>query len=427
MIRCKALLCACILAVAFSSLLPVSGTVYAAEKKSDPVAEKHKKRKTYLLSPKIGKKVTKAFEEYSTNNNVDAAIAILNEVAEKARQPYDVAYVDRFLGNMYALQEGGTAKAVKHLAAAVKLDVLNTAEQAQSLRLLADLQMQDEKYADAISSYDAWMDFTGKQEVSVFLRKAQGYYQIGRYAEMIAPIDQAIAIADKPEKNAYVLKLSSYYEQKDFNKSVKVLEQLVSLFPEDKRWWPQLGMFYMMVDEYTKALATMELAYKQDILEKPNEIKALAQLYATNGMPYKSAVIQDKYLKSGLLERNEQSLSVLANTWHSAKEIGRAAEYYKAVAEMTDKPDYWRKLANLQLQNQNYSAAVEAYNKALELGAKDPGRIYMSLVEAFLYQNKYRDAYASVLKAKEYPNTKKSATSWTAYIREKAGRNGVKL
>ncbi|TCI01548.1 tetratricopeptide repeat protein [Corallincola luteus] len=426
MINRKTLLCAFTLVFSLVLTLPLSQTVYAAEK-SDPVAEKHKKRKTYLLSPKIGKKVTKAFDEYSTNNNIPEAIKILHDLAERAKKDYDKAYVDRFLGNMYALQEGGAAKAIKHLKAAAELDVLNTSEQAQTLRLLADLQMQQEKFADAISSYDAWMDFTGKQEVSVYLRKAQAYYQIGRYAEMIAPIDQAIAVSDKPEKNAYVLKLSAYYELKDYKRSVKVLEQLVSLFPEDRRWWAQLGMFYMMIDEYGKALATMELAYKQELLEKPNEIKALAQLYATNGMPYKSGVIQDKYLKSGLLERNEQSLSTLANTWHAAKEIDRAAEYYKAVAELTDKASYWRKLANLQLQNQNYSAAVEAYNKALELGAKDPGRIYMSLVEAFLYQNKYRDAYASVLKAKEYPNTKKSATSWTAYIREKAGRNGVKL
>ncbi|RCU49410.1 hypothetical protein DU002_10810 [Corallincola holothuriorum] len=412
-------------ATVFAFSLPVANTVSAAEK--DPVAEKHKKRKTRLLSQNLGKKVTRAFEAYSENNDIPGAIEILNDVKKKASKAYDKAYIDRFLGNMYALQEGQTKKAVELLKASVEPDVLNTAEQAQSLRLLADLQMQAEMFADAITSYDAWMEFTGKQDVSVYLRKAQAYYQIGRYADMIAPIDQAIAVSSKPEKNAYVLKLSSYYEQKDFKKSVRVLEELVSLFPEDTRWWPQLGMFYMMVDEYQKALATMELAYKQKILEKPNEIKALAQLYATNGMPYKSAVIQDKYLKSGLLERNEQSLSVLANTWHSAKEIDRAAEYYKAAAELTGDANYWRKLANLQLQNQNYQQAADAYHKALELGVTNPGRIYMSLVEAYLYQNNYKDAYASVLKAKEYPNTKKSATSWTAYIREKAGRNGVKL
>ncbi|GAA5219331.1 tetratricopeptide repeat protein [Corallincola platygyrae] len=399
----------------------------AADNKKDPVAEKHKKRKTQLLSPTVGKKVTRAFEAFSENNDIPAAIEILLDVKKKASKSYDKAYIDRFLGNMYALQEGQAGKAVELLKAAVAPDILNTAEQAQTLRLLADLQMQTEKYADAIASYDAWMEFTGKEETAVYLRKAQAYYQIGRFSDMIAPIDRAIAVSEKPEKNAYVLKLSSYYEQKDFKSSVRVLEQLVNIFPEDKRWWAQLGMFYMMVDEYEKALSTMELAYKQNYLEKPNEIKALAQLYATNGMPYKSAQIQEKYLSSGLLEKDEQSLSVLANTWHSAKEIKKAAEYYQAVAELTGDPSYWRKLANLHLQSQAYGDAAVAYEKALELGAKNPGRIYMSLVEAYLYKGDYRKAYASVLKAKEYPKTKKSATSWTAYIREKAGRNGVKL
>ena len=58
----------------------------------------------------------------------------------------------------------------------------------------------------------------------------------------------------------------------------------------------QLGTFYMMEDQYAKALQTMELAYKQGYLEKESEIKALAQLYATNEIPIKSAQLQETYI-----------------------------------------------------------------------------------------------------------------------------------
>ena len=124
----------------------------------------------------------------------------------------------------------------------------------------------------------------------------------------------------------------------------------------------------MMEDQYAKALQTMELAYKQGYLEKESEIKALAQLYATNEIPIKSAQLQEKYIKKGLIERNAKSLSVLANTYHAAKEvIIKAADYY-------GKPQKWTMMrtfcqtGHLVSGSEQYDKAVAALNRALTVG-----------------------------------------------------------
>lgn len=387
------------------------------------VADKHKERKAQALSERVGKKVQKAFDAYSAND-IKGAIAILNEV--KPDKDYDKAYVARFLGNMYALNEQN-GKAIKALEEAVAIDQLSAVEHAQTLRLLGDMQLQEKQYAKAIKAYDQWQAFTGKEEASLYVRKAQAYYELKRYGDMIAPLDRAIALSPKPDKNAYILKLSSYYERKDYRNSVKVLEKLVSLFPDDKRWWSQLGMFYMMIEDYKKALSTLEGAYLAGLLTKENEIKALAQLYATNGIPYKSAALQDKYMKSGLLKRDAKSIAALANTWHAAKELDKAAALYLEAAGMSGDADLYRKAGNIQMQAEQYADAAKSFDKALEKGVSSPERVYLALAESYLNRKKYSDALRYVKKAEQYPKTEKTAKSWAAYIQDQAKRHGQAL
>lgn len=382
------------------------------------------KQKTQALGPYVGKKVGKAFEAYSADKINEALERLLDiETDDK----FDRAYINRFIGYIYAGKEGNEKKSIQYLSKAVEAHTLNRVEHTGALKLLADLQMQEKMYKEAIGNYQQWMSESCTQNANVYVRIAQGYLELKQLDKMIEPADKAIGLYTQPSQNPYILKLSSYYERKKYKESIEVLEKLVEIFPEDKKWWPQLGTFYMMEDQYAKALQTMELAYKQGYLEKESEIKALAQLYATNEIPIKSAQLQEKYIKKGLIERNAKSLSVLANTYHAAKEVIKAADYYGEAAEMDHDADLFAKQGTLYLEAEQYDKAVAALNRALEGGAKNPGRIYMSLTEAFFYQKKFKNAYASVQKAKEYDREKKTAESWEAYIRLKAQNNGVSL
>ena len=74
-----------------------------------------------------------------------------------------------------------------------------------------------------------------------------------------------------------------------------------------------------------KSLATLDLAYKQGFLEKESEIKTLASLYSQNEVPYKAAILLEKHIDSGLVTRDDKNLSSLANAWHAAQHIDKAA------------------------------------------------------------------------------------------------------
>ena len=384
----------------------------------------YKRGPTQIPGQRVGKRVQKAFEAYSAEL-LDEAIEILKEI--DADDPFDRAYVDRFLGNLLASQEGKASEALNYLLRSVKDKQLNDNEHAQTLRLVGDLNMMERNFDQAVEYYNKWMDYTCKEDADVYTRLAQAFYETKQLPKMIAPADKAIAMYDKPNKNPYVLKLTSYYERKMYKETIEVAETLVKLFPENKQWWTQLGFFYMLVEDFNKALQTFELAYTQGYLEKASEIRALAQLYGSLEIPYKSAVIQEKYLKSGLLKADEDTLSRLANAWHRAKNYLKAADYYGQAAKLSNNAEHYRKQGTLLLSAEKYKEAIVALKKSLDAGSDKKGSIQMALMEANFYQGKFKEAYVHIKEAIKDKSVARNARAWEPYIKEKAKNRGITI
>jgi tetratricopeptide (TPR) repeat protein len=396
--------------------LPVSSSVEAAEKKE--------KRKTQLVSPNVGKKVARAFEAYSADD-IDGALVILKDIS--ANKVFDKAYVTRFLAVMYA-QKGDEVNSIKHLKEAIEPDVLSENDHGEAIKLLADLQMQTKDFDGALANYAKWMDFTGKEDANTYVKITQAYYELGSLDKMIVPADKAITLyGDKHNQNPYILKLTSYYERKMYKDGVNVLETVLQIFPDKKQWWTQLGMFYLLVEDYQKGVQTLDLAYKQGFLEKESQIKTLASLYSQNEAPYKAAILLEKNIASGLVTRDDKNLSIIANAWHAAQHIDKAAKYYGELAKMTGEARHYRKQGMLLKQDEQFAKAIVAFDKALELGVKGSGRIYQSIAESYFYLEKYKPAYVAIKEAMKDPKTRKSSRGWVNFIKDTAKRKNISI
>jgi tetratricopeptide (TPR) repeat protein len=389
-----------------------------------------KKRKTQLVGPRVGKKVQKAFELFSGDDenpsDIKGALAVLLEV--DASKEYDKAYVSRMIGVMYAMLGDNEQKTIDYLKQAVEPDILNTADQSESLKLLGDMQMQTKDYEGALKAYYAWMDFSGESDGQTYIKIANAYFSLKQLDKVIEPADKAIAaFGDKPNQNPYILKLQSYYERKMYKETIKVSETVLQLFPENKQWWTQLPMFYLLVEDYDKAGQTLDLAYKLGHLDKEGQIKTLASLYSQSNAPFKAAKLLEKHIASGLIKRDDKNIATLANAWHSAQHIGKAAGYYGELAKMTGDAKHYRKQGMLLKQDEQFAKAIVALDKALELGVKNQGGIHMSIAESYFYLEKYKKAYAAIQKAMKDPSARKSAKGWKSFIVDTARRKNVTI
>jgi len=403
----------------------MSSTVYAvgAEKASK------EKKKTKLPGQSVSKKVAKAFEAFAVEtedgSNVENALVVLLDIT--AKKDYDKAFVNRYIGLMYA-QQSKEKEAIRYLKLAVEPDILNESEQGESLKNLADLLMGEQAYKEALTGYAAWMDYTGESDANVWVKIASANAELKQFKKVIPAADSAIAaFGDKQSQNPYILKLGSYYERKMFKESVKVLETAVQIFPETKLFWSQLASFYAMVEDYPKSLATLDLAHKKGFLEKESEIKMLANLYAQSEVPHKAAVLLEKYIDSGLVKRDDINITTLANSWHAAQHIGKAAAYYGELAKMTNESKHYRKQGMLLNQDEQFSKAIVALKKAVEIGVKSPGSLYQSIAESYYYLEKYKLAHSYILKAMKDPKSRKTAKGWIGYIKDAAQRKNITI
>ncbi|GAA0364968.1 tetratricopeptide repeat protein [Bowmanella denitrificans] len=407
-------------------LCSYSGTVLAQQSTPPVMCPGYKQGPSNIPSERVGKKIQKAFEAYN-NDQIKEALDILYEI--DTSDAFDRAFTDKFIGQLLAVQEGQAKKSLQYLRNSVKDKQLTDADHASILRVVADVSLQDQQFQNAIDYYKKWMEFTCKEDPEVYLRMANAYYELKQWDNVIGPADKAIALYDKPNKNPYVMKLSAYFERKMWPQTIAVAEDLVRVFPDDPQWWSQLGMFYAQVEDYKKALAMLEVAYNNGFLKKESEIRVLSQLYASNDIPYKAASIMEKHMKEGLLKRDEKNLASLANAWHSAKEIKKAANYYGQAAALSNDPDYLRRQGTLLLSAEQYKDAVATLEKALEANkdAKEAGRLHMAIMEANFYQGNFKEAYKHVKLAMNDSATARSAKSWEPYIKEKARNRGIKI
>lgn len=390
------------------------------------------KQPSQIPSQRVGNKVIAAFEFYE-QNQVDEAIGVLKDASPKG--DFDTAYVYRYLGNLIASKGKNSGKeAIGYLKTAVEKRVLNPSEQQGTVRLLADLYLQEEMYAEAIPVYEEWMQTSCKHEARVYVNIAHAKYQLQKLPEMIAPLDKAISLQEeqakagkKISKDPYTLKMTSYYERKMYKEAIGVLETALQKFPDYRGYWVQLGMFYMMTEQTKKALSLFQVAYGLGHLEKASEIKALANLYAVNEMPYNAAKLLEKHINDGLLEKDARNYSSMANNFHASKEHVSAAKYYAEAFKYSDDIAHLTKQATLLLTAEKYTDAIKAYQQAISVAKSKKGRLHMGLMESYIYTNKFKEAYQQVILAMNDPQTRRTARAWKGYIEMRAKNNNVTL
>lgn len=395
------------------------------------VQERKDSRSNQAVSERVGRRLMTALDLYTEKQDVKGAIAELQGI--EPRETFDRAYVNRFLGNLYAADEQFD-RAFELVKSAADADVLGWGDHAAVLKLTADLGLQMERYSLAIQYYGKWLQFTGEKDPDVFMRIANAFYEMQQYEKIIRPADiaiEAFTAKGQVNRNPYIMKVASYYERKMYAEAAKVLEQGLNVLPGEKAWWNQLGMMYMLMEQTEKALQTMEIAYLAGYFDKESHYKALVQLYSNVEVPYKAAMIMAKHIESGDVEKSVRNYKTVASSYEQAREYSTAAQFYAKAAEIEEdrkeRADLFRRQGTAHLRAEEFSKAANAYLKAIDNDIENPGRVYMSLTEAYFYNNNFREALKYVQEAKKFSNERRNASSWEQYIRQKASNRGVSL
>ena len=369
------------------------------------------------LSERTYKRLT-AIHELMGENKYKEALKRLDALLPRVRKNrYEYATIMQTYGFAYAAQDK-YRKAIEAFNEALKTEALPDQVQ-QSMRYnLAQLYAAASDWKSAAKAYEQWLAVAEKPSADSYAFGATIYAQLKNYDKAIPKIRKAISLSPKPRENWYQLLLSMLYQKKQYAEAARLLETMVAYWPDKKQYWNQLSGVYFTLKKNRRALAVLELAHKQGMLEKERELMNLVNMYLLQGIPYKAAKILDAEMKAGRIPRTGKNLQKLGEAWMRAKETDEALRELQAAAEAQEKGVLYLRLAQLYTDKEEWKKVIDLSNKALAAGElKNPGDAYLLKGMALYELGKKQNALATFSKALKYKKSKRQAGQWITHIR----------
>lgn len=289
-----------------------------------------------------------------------------------------------------------------------------------TLYSLAQMYFVTDRYQEALAPLQRWMANQENPGPNAYVMLAQAHYQLGDLASAREAADSAVSLAEAtPEgarKNWYLLQRAIYYGQKDYPALLGVLKKLVRSYPEGD-YWVQLAAVYGELGREGEQLATLEAAYEAGFLTKPRDHVTLAQLMLGAGVPYKAARVLEQALDDGVIEEDLENLRLLADAWTLAQESDGAVKALLAASEYAEDGRIDARLAQIEMERQEWSRAAAAAEKAIARGGLDrPGMIYVIHGLALYNMDMIGESTAAFSRAKDDAESAEIAEQWLAYI-----------
>ena len=368
------------------------------------------------VSSKTFKELT-AIQTLMNEDKKEEAFTQANALLEKIEAgSIDEALTLQTLGSIEMVREN-FPEAIEHLKASLALDKLPEGMVFNVGYMIAQLYAAEDKFDEALDFAVPWFESIEEPKDSQYIFMANIFAQTKRYEESIPYALKAIEISEKPSESWYQLLTASYFELKQYKNSVKTLQDMLNSWPQKATYWEQLASVYMILDDEWRALATLKIAFSQNVLEKEATLKSLLQLSVNRGIPEHGARLLESAFSSKLVEENEEFLKLLAMALVAAKERDKAIDAYERVAAVSESGEYWISIANIHVEKAEWKSAEAALLKGLngKLTLDSPGKAWLLLGVSQSEQKKFKSAKKSFKKAVAFKKTESSATRWLKY------------
>jgi tetratricopeptide (TPR) repeat protein len=406
------------IAAALAALLLLVGlAASAAEQKKSA-----KEEKRIGLDPRVAEKLLAANERMAQDDYA-AALAIVDALAKRRRLgPAELAQIHRFRGYIL-LNQGQSEPAAAEFQKSLAQDALDrSAEQAMTYSL-AQLQTQLGRYGEALALIETWFAAEESPKPDAYYLKAMILVQQEKFAEAAEPARIAVERSPEPRESWLQLLVAIYGHLKDYPKVASTLEGLANLNPGKKLYWVQLAAVQSYLERDAKALATMELAHRAELLDGDSELRQLARLLYLQQLPLQCAEVVEGALAAGRIAADADAYGLLSNCYLGAREDDAALAPLAKAAELSADGEMYVLLGQLHLQREEFDAALAALTRALaKAGSERRGTVQLLIGVAQLGADRFDDAERAFLAAQSDAKVRRAAESYLRFVQEQRER-----
>jgi tetratricopeptide (TPR) repeat protein len=394
--------------------LAIGGPALAAKKKKSS-------RKNFIPSETTARKLLKVFE-LADEEKYQQALDVLEPLTRKKKlKKYDKAKVYETRGYMFAALERYD-DARKSFEKALEQDYLPDAS-IESLKYgLAQLYLADptpENLDRSIALLNEWFENAENPGYQPHFLLAAAYAQQDAWDKALPHARLAVEKAEtqgKVTEQFYGLLLAMEFQNGNLMESLEVLKILATRYPK-KQYYMQLAYAYSNMGDDDRAMATLQLAYSLDLLDRDREFSQLAQRLLFAEVPWQAAKVMMAGFEKGVLEETADNYELLANSLLHAREYDKALEPLSKAAEMSEDGDLYIRLAQVHLEIENWKDARTALEAAIDKGdLREESRAQLLLGISNFNEKRYKSARRAFNLALKGDNTADSARKWLKHV-----------
>ncbi|HEU4773310.1 MAG TPA: tetratricopeptide repeat protein [Lysobacter sp.] len=321
-------------------------------------------------SERISRKLSKMMDLYEEENGAEARAMADEIIADPKANGYEKAYSAQLAAQVAYEAEDATA-AIDYFKKVIEFDGLDNNAHYNIMLNLAQLQQQEEQYAESQATFDRFFSETGNKDPINLMMKGQGLYLMQRYDEAAAVMKQAIEASADPKPDWMALLMQTYAEAGNTTEAVRVAEQVAASKPDDKRAQLNLAAVYSQADLPDKALAVMEKLRAGNQLDTANEYKVLYTTYSgIEGREKDVIAVINEGLQKGALEPDYNTYVALAQAYYFSDQPAQAITAYQKAAPLAKDGEAYLNLARVLQQENRIPEAKAAARQALAKGIK---------------------------------------------------------
>lgn len=321
-------------------------------------------------SAKMGKQLEKLFDAYNAQDGATLLPLADQIIADESANAYERAVSARLAGA--SLLNKDNPRALGYLQKSVEFNGLSNNEHFESKLLVAQLQLQEQKYAESLATIDQFLAETRSQQPDHLVVKGNALYRLKRYPEAAAVLKQAVEASPQPDPQWLQLLMGAYADMGQPAEASKIAEGLASKSPDDKSAQMNLASVYMESGQDDKAVAILEKLRASGQLEGENDYRNLYAMYI-NGEKYAEGIaVIEEGLQKGILKPDHANYNALAQAYWFSEQPAKAIEAYQKAAPLATDGKTYLNLARALNNEGRAEEAKEAARQALAKGVDKP-------------------------------------------------------
>ncbi|CAG9296105.1 tetratricopeptide repeat protein [Celerinatantimonas diazotrophica] len=345
-------------------------------------------------------------------------VKFLADLGNSSQRRYSKALAQLVLGrSALALNENKQAlKAFSHAYHSHQL----AQQQSQSLLLtIAQLQLNLKKWQLGVNSLNSWLKITPAKEhqANHYYLLSYGYYELNSWNKGLHALKTALQMKPSASTNWYQLGIAIAIHLKNWTIAQDWQRVVVMRSPNQINQWQQLASLELRAKHPKQALASMRMAWQNNLFSRSEHYQLLMQLAASQHIPYLAAQVMEDGFAKKKLKRTKDNLQQWADLLNQARQYKQALAPLKELAARFPSKEHYQNYLSTLLVTHQWQQVIKLQQQAKRYHA-DSAQLQLDAAIAACQIKKFNLAKKLFEPLTHHPQVSDQAHAWLSYIQQ---------